>query len=63
MSNFRDTRRCYVIRTPNLLQRGVRIKGELTFDSIIKIWADNANIAQTKYEEYVAYGKKIGWYK
>ncbi len=61
--NTIDRRQTFTFRTPDLLVQGFWKRGSLCYDSLIKIMAHSREEAQSKLKEYVAIGKRLGWYK
>lgn len=58
-----DNRQTFTFRTPNLLVKPFWKRGQLCFDSLIKIMAHSKEEAQNKLLEYVKIGKRLGFYK
>ncbi len=58
-----DNRQTFVFRTPDLLVKPFWKRGQLCFDSLIKILVHSREEANNKLKEYVTIGKRLGWYK
>jgi hypothetical protein len=55
--------RCFTFKTKDLLAHPIKIRGEKTYDSLIKVLTQTEGEAVYKYRQYIEEGRKLGEYK